>query len=88
MTVTTMETEYLTTQQFARLIGISESTLSKWRMRGDGPEFVKVGRSVRYSRDAGLTWMRSRSRRSTSEVLVVEGRPRKERRFQAGAPTE
>jgi predicted DNA-binding transcriptional regulator AlpA len=69
------ETEYLP-RQFARLIGISESTLAKQRMPGDGPEFVKIGRAVRYSREAGLAWMASHRRRSTSD----EARPRNRRR--------
>jgi predicted DNA-binding transcriptional regulator AlpA len=83
------ETEYLPPRQFARLIGISESTLAKQRMRGDGPEFVKVGRSVRYSRDVGLAWMAAHTHRSTSEPLLIERHPRKKRsRTATGAATE
>jgi predicted DNA-binding transcriptional regulator AlpA len=63
------ETEYLPPRQFARLIGISESTLAKQRMRGDGPTYVKVGRAVRYARGAGLAWMAAHTRRSTSEEV-------------------
>jgi predicted DNA-binding transcriptional regulator AlpA len=36
-------------------------------MAGDGPPFIKVGRSVRYSEAALLQWMKSRQRLSTSE---------------------
>ena len=79
MTKMASETEYLPPRQFAQLIGISESTLSKQRMRGDGPEFVKIGRSVRYSRDAGLAWMAAHTRRSTSEVPLSERRAPKKR---------
>jgi predicted DNA-binding transcriptional regulator AlpA len=36
-------------------------------MRGDGPPFIKVGRSVRYSEAALNQWMRGRQRLSTSQ---------------------
>ncbi|MBI1212972.1 MAG: helix-turn-helix domain-containing protein [Alphaproteobacteria bacterium] len=36
----------------AELLGLSASTLSKWRVTGGGPEFIKVGRRVLYQREA------------------------------------
>jgi hypothetical protein len=36
-------------------------------MRGDGPPFIKIGRSIRYSEATLLQWMKSRQRLSTSE---------------------
>jgi hypothetical protein len=74
VTEMTPDIEYLPPRDFARLIGVSESSLAKARMRGDGPEFVKVGRSVRYSRAAGLAWMAARSRHSTSETPLNKER--------------
>jgi len=62
-----IETAFQPPRQFARITGISESTLAKLRMRGGGPPYVKIGRSVRYSVSAGLAWMAARTRRSTSE---------------------
>jgi predicted DNA-binding transcriptional regulator AlpA len=57
----------LTPKEAAALYGVSISWLAKARMRGDGPPYVKVGRSVRYS-DAGLIqWAESRQRFSTRE---------------------
>ena len=38
----------LTTKQAARLLGLSVSTLNKWRCYGTGPRFLKLGRAVRY----------------------------------------
>ena len=73
-------TEYLRPRQFAQLIGISESTLAKLRMRGSGPAFSKIGRSVRYSRDKGLAWMAAHTRGSTSENSRSETHRRKQRR--------
>jgi predicted DNA-binding transcriptional regulator AlpA len=77
--VTYMEPQiaYQPPRQFARTTGISESTLAKMRMRGDGPPFVKVGRSVRYELRSGLAWMAARTRRSTSDPPSNERRPRK-----------
>ena len=40
----------LTTKQAARLLGLSVSTLNKWRCYGTGPRFLKLGRAVRYRR--------------------------------------
>ena len=57
----------LTAEEAARLLNVSQSWLAKSRMRGDGPAYVKVGRSVRYSEAALLQYAKSRQRMSTSE---------------------
>lgn len=57
----------LTPKEAAALLRVSCSWLAKARMAGDGPPFIKVGRSVRYSEAALLQWMKSRQRLSTSE---------------------
>ena len=36
-------------------------------MRGDGPPYIKIGRSIRYIETALMQWMKSRQRLSTSE---------------------
>jgi predicted DNA-binding transcriptional regulator AlpA len=58
----------LTAKEAARLLKVSVSWLAKARMTGDGPAFIKVGRSVRYTDTALLQWMKSRQRLSTSEI--------------------
>jgi hypothetical protein len=40
--------ELLTPKEFAKLLKVSISWLAKARKRGDGPAFVRFGRSVRY----------------------------------------
>jgi predicted DNA-binding transcriptional regulator AlpA len=55
-------------KQAAALLNVSLSWLAKARMRGDGPPFIKIGRSVRYSEIALQQWMKSRQRLSTSEL--------------------
>lgn len=55
----------------------SEATLAKWRTRGEGPAFVKVGRSVIY-RGADLNdWLRSRTVTHTNATAFARGRDRK-----------
>jgi hypothetical protein len=57
----------LTPKEAVRYLRVSLSWLAKARMRGDGPAYVKVGRSVRYTEAALHHWMKSRQRMSTSE---------------------
>jgi excisionase family DNA binding protein len=58
----------LTPKEAARLLKVSLSWLAKARMRGDGPPFIKVGRSIRYSEAALIQWVKGRQRLSTSEL--------------------
>jgi predicted DNA-binding transcriptional regulator AlpA len=57
----------LTPKEAARLLKLSTSWLTKSRMRGDGPPYIRMGRSIRYTEAALLQWMKSRQRLSTSE---------------------
>ena len=57
----------LTAEEAAKLLKVSLSWLAKARMTGDGPPFIRVGRSIRYSEAALLQWLKSRQRLSTSE---------------------
>jgi excisionase family DNA binding protein len=57
----------LTPKEAADLLRVSMSWLAKARMRGDGPPYIRIGRSIRYSEAALHQWMKSRQRLSTSE---------------------
>lgn len=57
----------LTPKEAAKILKVSLSWLAKARMRGDGPPYHKVGRSIRYALSALLQWMKSQLRLSTSE---------------------
>ena len=57
----------LTPMEAADFLRLSSSWLAKARMRGDGPPYVKLGRSIRYSQTALLLWMRAHQRMSTSQ---------------------
>lgn len=53
--------------QAAAYLGISPSTLAKFRLTGDGPPFIKLGsKCVAYRREDIETWLDTRLRRSTS----------------------
>lgn len=49
----------LTPKEAAKLLKVSVSWLAKARMRGEGPPYVKFGRSIRYSEAAVLQWLKS-----------------------------
>lgn len=52
----------------AMFLGYSVRALQNWRVRGGGPQFVKVSsRSVRYRRCDLRDWADSRLRSSTSQ---------------------
>jgi len=52
----------------ARFVGLSESTLAKLRLNGNGPVYCKLGRRVVY-RPADLEqWLQSRTVRDTSDA--------------------
>jgi hypothetical protein len=59
------------TKKAAVIVDQSESQLAKLRLTGDGPEFVKLGRSVRYEIEALERWIASRRRWSTSDRLQM-----------------
>ena len=49
----------LTPQEAAKLLKVSLSWLAKTRMHGDGPPFMNVGRSIRYTETVLLHWIKS-----------------------------
>jgi predicted DNA-binding transcriptional regulator AlpA len=57
----------LTAKEAARLLKVSLSWLAKARMRGDGPPYIRIGRSIRYAEATLIQWMKGRQRMSTSE---------------------
>lgn len=56
----------LRTEDAANYVGLSASTLCKLRLVGDGPEYIKIGKSVVYDPMDLSTWLSSKRRRSTS----------------------
>ena len=65
----------LNTQEAANLLGISVSMLSKARIFGGGPVYIKLKGRVAYSPADLAAWLESLKRRNTSEI--VDGQPAK-----------
>ena len=62
---------FLTQSETAQVLRLSERTLERLRVAGQGPKFVKAGRRVLY-RDADLeAWTASRTFGSTAEAQAV-----------------
>lgn len=52
-------------EEAATYVGLSKSSLNKFRCFGGGPRFFKLGRSVVYSTADLDAWMADRARTST-----------------------
>jgi predicted DNA-binding transcriptional regulator AlpA len=52
----------------ARYVGLSESTLAKLRLNGNGPTYCKLGRRVVYRPTDLDQWLQSRTARDTSDA--------------------
>jgi prophage regulatory protein len=50
-------------------LGVPDSTLRYWRHLGEGPEYMKVGRRVRYERASVDAWLDSQRRTRTREAV-------------------
>ncbi|MGO6898741.1 helix-turn-helix transcriptional regulator [Rhizobium ruizarguesonis] len=58
--------QMLRTQGAAEYLNLSVSTLNKLRLTGDGPSYIKLGKSVVYDPADLDEWLSSKRRRSTS----------------------
>jgi hypothetical protein len=61
-----VELEYLTEAQVALMTSMHPTFFAKARIRGDGPPFIRLGRSIRYHLPGFHEWMAARTRLSTS----------------------
>jgi predicted site-specific integrase-resolvase len=52
----------------AEALGVSVSTLNKWRVYGDGPTFVRLGRRIAYRPEHILEYLEKQARQSTSDA--------------------
>ncbi len=63
-----MDDELLDTERVAKVCGLSEVTLRKWRITGAGPRFVRLGRAVRYRRADLDAYLAGRAFTTTTEA--------------------
>lgn len=57
----------LDTTQAASYLNIARRTMERWRCEGYGPNFIRIGRVVRYSDSALEDWIQRQTRTSTSQ---------------------
>lgn len=62
---------HLNETEVAERLKLSKRTLQGWRLKGEGPNFEKFGRSVRYAESTLETWIAECERGSTTAL----GRP-------------
>ena len=61
-------TECLTTPEAAKVLGLAETTLEKYRVYGTGPQYIKFGKkAVRYRRGDLEAWAEMQLSVSTSQ---------------------
>lgn len=60
-----VEDRLLWPEEVAEVLGVPAGTLANWRYQGRGPDFVKVGRHVRYRRLDVDTWIDQRIMRAS-----------------------
>ena len=61
--------QLMTEKEAAELICYTPRALQNWRLRGGGPKYVKIGRSVRYQRSDVLAFIEERKRFHTSQTF-------------------
>lgn len=61
-------TPLLSEKLAARFLAVSQRTLQAWRMSGVGPDFVKMGRAVRYLQSDLENWISSKRARTDSHT--------------------
>lgn len=61
--------QLMTEKEAAELICYTQRALQNWRLRGGGPKYVKIGRSVRYQRSDVLEFIEERKRVHISQTF-------------------
>lgn len=54
------------TEGAASYVGLTTSTMEKFRLTGGGPKYIKLGRTVVYDQDDLDAWLDAHRRSSTS----------------------
>lgn len=59
---------HLTPVQLAARFQVHPGTLANWRVRGDGPKFIKIGKRVAYRLADVTAWEEKQTRANTSQT--------------------
>ncbi|MEZ4315806.1 MAG: helix-turn-helix domain-containing protein [Polyangiaceae bacterium] len=60
------------TKEAASLLGFPPQTLRRWRVRGGGPPYAKIGGRVRYRHADLAAWIEGRVQKNTAMDLKPE----------------
>lgn len=63
--------ENLKTEEAAEFLQVKPATLEQWRWNGKGPQFIKMGRAVRYRKVDLDAFIEARIFSSTTEAQAV-----------------
>jgi predicted DNA-binding transcriptional regulator AlpA len=58
---------FLKEEDIARITGLSLATVRRWRLRRQGPKYLKIGSAVRYKPEDLSAWLASRPIGGTDE---------------------
>ena len=64
---------YYNVDECARSLGVSRSTLARWRVTGEGPTYCKAGRRVLYRVIEVERWVQNRAFTSTAQYTAGGG---------------
>lgn len=56
------------TRSTAERLNVTPGTLAKWRVFGQGPRYIKIGRKVAYDQADVDRWLEDQRRTSTSQA--------------------
>ena len=62
----------ITAKDLSRHLNVAENTLAKWRIRGEGPKFIRVQRRISYHPDDVLAWLAQNTFSSTTEADAMK----------------
>lgn len=62
--------EYFDTDIAAHILGVSVSTMKRWRKINDGPNYYKFGRSIKYTVSDLNQWAKSNQNRVNREFYI------------------
>jgi predicted DNA-binding transcriptional regulator AlpA len=65
-----MDKDLLNEQDLAKMLKVRRETVQSWRLRGEGPKFIKVSGAVRYDRADVDSYLKEHKRQSTKDSKV------------------
>lgn len=66
-----MNQNLVSTEQAAEYLGgLKPNTIEGWRVRGEGPRYLKIGRLVRYRIEDLDAYLESRARNATTQAAA------------------